>query len=404
MADRLAVYNLPLTYRTDDLLPEDLIFVVKEPYYAQVNQSCCIRVDHPSDLVPLWPSSNLLTKSFEISNSKTALQWKDSGNNAYGANNFLEALRGYTNAIDCMSDSDVADDVSLRRLVLRNRAIVQLHLGHFESALEDAKGAVIPKDERKDVADDKRNVTAYYRAGRAAYELHRYSEAESLIKDGLEISPQDSDLSKELNKITARRKDVEGEYDFATLSKSTNKKHNRLDAANFTSRTMIKSAGESKGRGLFAEQDVKAGELIMCEKAFSVSFDSDPGSPSHYAILDSKTQKNASGTTAALLFRLSDKLIYNLDAARKFLDLDDGGYTPRTPLAQVDDIVPVDTFRVLSIVNHNCLGCPTVRSSSNTAQEQLASSKGYPSAGLWLHASYINHACNSNAMRSSSVI
>jgi hypothetical protein len=116
--------------------------------------------------------------------------------------------------------------------------------------------------------------------------------------------------------------------------------------------------------------------------------------------LNSKTQRRATGTTAGLLFQLIDKLNNNPEIAERFFNLQDDNYAPQTPLKPVDGVVPVDAFRTLAILDHNCYGCPTVRSSSNAAQAQLASSTGYPSSGVWIHASYINHACNGNAMRS----
>ena len=399
-AERLALYNVPSSYKSEDVLPQDNVLAVKEPYYEQSGQGSCIRVDHPSDIVPLSLSSGFFPESFRPPKNKSALDLKDEGNAAYGFKNYLLALRIYTGAIDTISDSSQTEDVSLKRLILRNRAMAHTYLGHFESALSDAKEAVIPQDEAQDPADVKQNTTAYYRAGRAAYELHWYSEAEIHFNKVIELSPGDTDSLNELKKIKDRQKETAGEYDFAAMSKAASKKHNRLDRADFTSLTTVKNAGEGRGRGLFAGKNFKSGDLVMCEKGFSVSFDSDPGASSKYTILDSKTEKRASDTTASLLFQLTDKLAHSPATAERFFDLHDASYSPQTPLPPVDGIVPVDTFRTLAIIHHNTYGFPTVRSSSNAAQAQLASSTGYPSSGLWIHASYVNHACNGNAMRS----
>jgi tetratricopeptide (TPR) repeat protein len=399
-AERLALYNVPSSFKFEDILPQDLVLAIKEPYYEQSGQGSCIRVDHPSDIVALSLSSRLLPESFRPSENKSALELKDEGNAAYGSKNYLLAFRIYTSAIDAISNSNKTEDISLKRLILRNRAMVHLYLGHFESALSDAKEAAIPQDEAQGPADVKRNTTAYYRAGRAAYELHWYSEAEIRFNKALELSPGDADSLNELRKIKDRQKETAGEYDFSSMSTSTNKKQNRLDKADFTSGTTIRDAGEGRGRGLFASKDFTPGDLVMCEKGLSVSFDSDTGASNSYTILDSKTEKRASDTTASLLFQLTDKLARSPTTAARFFDLHDAGYSPQTPLTLVDGIVPVDTFRTLAIIHHNTYGCPTVRSSSNAAQAQLASSTGYPSSGLWIHASYVNHACNGNAMRS----
>jgi tetratricopeptide (TPR) repeat protein len=399
--ERLAVYNCPANWKPEDYLPDEAVFAVKEPYYEQAGQGSCVRVDHPSDIVRLSPSDPMLPELFRPSESKSAFQWKDEGNKAYGSGDYHLALRLYNNAIDVLSRSNKTENVTLRRLILRNRTMVQFYLGHLEPALMDAQAAIIPQDEIQDAAvDTKRNTTAYFRAGRAAYELHQYNVAEQLFNRALQLSPGDSDSLKELDKIKVRRKEMGGEYDFDAMSKTTSKKHNRLDRADFVSNATVKDAGEGRGRGLFANKDFKAGELITCEKALSVSFDSDVGTSNGYAILSSKTQRRATGTTATLLFQLVDKLKNNPAIAKKFFDLQDDNYTPKVSLEAIDGAVPVDSFRTLAVLDHNCYGCPTVRSSSNAAQAQLASSKGYPSSGMWLHASYINHACNGNAMRS----
>ena len=401
-AERLAIYNCPADLKPEDYLPEGAVFALKEPYYEQAGQGSCIRVDHPSDLIRLSYSDSILPEQFRPSESKSALQWKDEGNKAYGSGNYHLALWLYNIAIDLLSSSNKFEDVSLRRLILRNRTMVQFYLGDFEPALIDAKNAIIPQLEVQDALDTKRNTTAYFRAGRAAYEMHQYDAAEQLFNRALELSSEDSDSDslKELEKIKVRRKEMAGDYDFNILSKSTSKKHNRLDRADFISNTAVKDAGEGRGRGLFAKKGFKAGELIMCEKALSVSFDSDVGASNGYAILNSKTQRRATGTTATLLFQLVDKLKNSPATAKGFFDLQDDNYTPQVSLEPIDGAVPVDTFRTLAVLDHNCYGCPTIRSSSNAAQAQLASSKGYPSSGMWLHASYINHACNGNAMRS----
>lgn len=400
VAERLALYNISTALQANDFVPDGVVFALKEPYYEQTNQGGCIRVDHPSDVVFLPPWSSPVPESFHPSETKSALQWKDEGNAIYGSKSYLKALRTYDLALAAISDAASADGAALRRLILRNITMVQIYLGRFESALADAKEATFSEGQANNPDDVKKNTTAFYRAGRAAYELHQYSDAEALFKKALELSPGDQDSTKELKKVEDRVKESQGEYDFTSMSKQTSKKTNRLDRADFTSKTKVKSAGEGRGRGLFAAKDFKSGELIMCEKALSVSFDSDPGSMKNYTILDSSTQKGASDTTAGLLYQLTDKLTNSPSTAERFFDLDDGGFSPRTPLTPIDGVVPADTFRILSIIHHNCYGCPTVRSSSNTAQAQLASSKGYPSSGVWVHASYINHACNGNAMRS----
>ena len=327
--------------------------------------------------------------------SKTALDWKEKGNAAFKANDSITALRAYSQALDACS----VDDTDLRRTLLRNRATVNTTLERFEAALTDSRAAITSGDERLDEAAIALNAKAHYRAGRAAYELRRFDEAQYYFMKVLQLTPSDKDGSIENSRVEQRIKEQTiGQYDFTSISKSTSKKHNRLDRADFTSNTVVREAG-SHGNGLFATENIAAGQLIMCEKAFSVSFESDPEASKSYAILNYKTQRGATDTQATLLFRLVSKLLPSPILATNIFDLADGGYTPKLPTELVDNVVPVDTFRIQAILSHNCYACPTVRSSSKTARAQSISGAGHPSSGLWWKASYINHACDGNAMR-----
>lgn len=394
IADRLALYNTDVAARAEDLLPEDAILAIKEPYYmAYANRSYSLRVDHPSDLVQL---SSLDTRvpggvsASLVGFDKSALDWKKEGNVAYGGENYLAALQAYSRGLDACSLHDIA----IRHDLLRNRAIVNIFLKRFEQALADARAAVIPDKER---GDDTLNSKAYERAGLAAYQLSRFQEAEACFRKMQEYDNKDASIA--LQRIEQRKQErSRGDYDFMKMSRSANKKHNRLDHADFTSNTTISEAG-AHGKGLFATKDIKAGQLIMCEKAMCVAFDSDETSRS-YTILNHNTKRALAGTQATLLFTMVQKLVHNPELATVFFDLFDGGYQPKTSLQLVEGLVPVDTFRTQAIIEYNCFECPTVRSSSKAAQKQATSPAGYHSTGLWLRASYINHACDGNALRS----
>ena len=396
----MAIYNTESSTKEEELLPEDAIFAIKEPYY-QINGegSYSLRIDHPSDLVRLSARDPRVPQGIcadMTENDKSALDWKTEGNTAYSAGQYLLALYAYSRGLDGCATVDRPLEYDL----LRNRAVANIFLKRFEQALEDAKAAIIPIDNQEDERAIALNSKAYERAGRAAYELGRYEEAEASFKKMRELAPSNEDALGLLKRIQQRmREQSTGDYDFMTMSKSSNKKHNRLDHADYTSNTTIRDAGES-GRGLFATKDIKAGQLVLCEKALCVSFDSD-AAPHSYTILNHKTQRALAGTQATLLYIIAQKLAYNPELATQFFDLHDGGgYYPPTSLQPAEGLVPVDAFRAQGIIEHNSFGCPTVRSSSRAAQKEAANPAGYHSTGLWLRASYINHACDSNAMRS----
>ena len=396
---RLALYNTDAAVNAEEILPTDALFAIKEPYFAvNANNGCSIRVDHPSDLVQLGLNETGAPEQLRADlaeQRKSALDWKEEGNAAFGKGNHLSALHAYNHGLEACDTSDS----ETKRVILRNRALVNIYLIRFEQALADAKAAVIPVSEQQDDQAVAVNIKAYQRAGHAAYKLNRFQEAEECFKKVKESAPGDEDATRNLQRIEKRvREQSTGEYDFEEMSKSASKKRNRLDHADFTSNTTIKEAG-AHGRGLFAMKDIRAGQLVICEKALCVSFGSDEASQT-YSILDHKNERGSVGTQATLLFKLVQKLLYSPEAAADFFELFDGSSNRKTSLETVDSLVPINAFRVLSILNHNSYGCPAVRSSSKAAQKQIASQSGYQSTGLWLKVSYINHACDGNVMRS----
>lgn len=398
-AERFALYNTDVAAGAEEVLPEDAIFAIKEPYYmVNANKSYSLRVDHPSDLVQLSPLDTRISRDIcanLVQVDKSALDWKEEGNVAYNAENYLAALRAYSQGLDACS----FDDKTIKYDLLRNRAVVNILLKRCEHALADAKAAIIPAKEREDDEAVALNSKAYERAGRAAYELGRFEEAEACFRKMQKLAPTNAVAFSALERIEQRKKECSsGDYDFMKMSKSANKKHNRLDHADFTSNTTIREAG-AHGKGLFAAKDITAGQLIMCEKAMCVTFDSDETSQS-YTILNHNTKRALTDTQATLLFALIQKLVYNPDLAVGFFDLFDGDYHPKTSLQAIEGLVPVDTFRAQAIIEYNCFACPTIRSSSRAAQKQAIGPAGYHSTGLWLRASYINHACDGNALRS----
>jgi tetratricopeptide (TPR) repeat protein len=398
-AERLAVYNSDPNIKAEALLPENALFAIKEPFYWFTGKgSCNLRVDHPSDLVPLNPLDSRIPRGISGDTggqSRSALDWKAKGNTEYGSQSFLAARQSYTYGLDACKP----ENSDIRLDMLRNRSVVNIFLKRFSEALTDAEAAIIPPSEREDSRSTALNVKAYERAGHAAYELGNLEKAQVCYRKILGMAPDNADATRNLKRIQERiHERMTGDYDFDRMSRSASKRNNRLDHASYISFARV-SETERRGRGLFATQDLKAGQLILAEKAKCVAFESDKINKS-YAILNQDTQRGLVGSQAVLLFMLVERLLYNQDLAVELLELFAGGHFPDTPLEAVDGLLPIDTFRVQGIVEHNSFECPTVRSSSHQPSKDSADTPKYRSTGLWLKAAYINHACDGNAMRS----
>ncbi|KAH9810902.1 TPR domain-containing protein [Teratosphaeria destructans] len=398
--DRIAVYNTDPLASPDVILPHGAIFAVKEPYYkGTADGGVQIRVDHPSDIVPLQPQDAavppaLAPRLFEL--DKPATFFKTEGNAAYAEKHYETAIVAYTNALEACGESEAL----LRYDIFRNRAMVNLCLKRHERTLDDALAAIIPDGSEAGEKLKELNNKAYFRAGRAAYELGRFSDAESYYLKMSELCPGDADAAKELKRTKLRLQEASaGVYDFAAMSNSVSKKRPHLDHASFTEKVEVRDAGNS-GRGLFAKTSIKAGEVILCEKAFSAAFGNEKQS-SIYILMNLNTNQISAGKHAMLLFNVVKKMLHSPAEATRFFDLHDGGYDPKLAVADIDGVVAVDTFRAQAIIEQNAFGCPDVRSTKKDESEASGRSRELEeSSGVWIMASYMNHACVGNSIRS----
>jgi hypothetical protein len=131
------------------------------------------------------------------------------------------------------------------------------------------------------------------------------------------------------------------DYDLAYLSSRVGPLTLHVDAASYTGDTEVRATSRH-GRGLFAAREVKAGDLIMAEKAFAL-----PGylvdDPNSDCSLYSLGDGIATDRAGALLFReLVQKLYANPSMRQDFFDMDDGGYWAKNGWDATDSDIPVD--------------------------------------------------------------
>ncbi|KAK1260897.1 hypothetical protein QJS04_geneDACA002296 [Acorus gramineus] len=134
----------------------------------------------------------------EALKASAALELKEKGNEyvKMGKKHYGDAIDCYTRAInqDALSESESS-------IVFANRAHVNLLLGNFRRAFDDAKKAV-------ELCST--NVKAHYRAAKAAFSLDLLTEAATFCQSGLDQQPpSNDDLKKLAMQIESRRKDKE---------------------------------------------------------------------------------------------------------------------------------------------------------------------------------------------------
>ena len=170
----------------------------------------------------------------------------------------LTCIDRYSNALSQPATADELD------IIERNRSLAFLKIKQFDAALSDTGFSSFNR---------KLSEKALYRAAEALYHLRRYTECcevlellrSTFLHNSQALAILDRARSRCLEQTTAV-------YDFASLQAETKKLQvPHLDHDTYIGPVEVKRR-ESKGRGLFVTKAVKAGDLLLCEKAFSCAY------------------------------------------------------------------------------------------------------------------------------------
>ncbi|TVY83563.1 hypothetical protein LSUE1_G003604 [Lachnellula suecica] len=277
----------------------------------------------------------------------------------------------------------------------------------FDAALKDVSFILNP---------EVRSEKGLYRGALALYGLGKYKEALGVLQILVRKYPESAPGKHEFERTRLRVAEQEsGIYDWKALYKATKLRPPRMDNATYKGPIEVRES-KGRGRGLFITRAVKAGELLLCEKAFSYSFAAPPGEMADISksmsqssvLMDVPENRISRGTHADIIRDISNKLVLNPSLAASFENLFHGEYDGGGGIL-VDGTPVVDTFLVAKTIHQNCFGCPLTsrdavydpelaRASNHKYTEQHQ--KGSGTTGIWILASYINHSCNPNCRRS----
>ncbi|KAI1321894.1 TPR domain protein [Xylariaceae sp. FL0255] len=358
----------PPLIEPEDILHPGMVIVVKEPFFkVGTDGTYSIRVDHVSDVVWLQETDLRIPLQWqprfvELEDSVTI---RRRGNEFVQKEQWAKAERLYSQAIDA---AQTEED---KQLAYLNRSLANLRLGSPEKALADALTAM----ENGGLGEK-----GSFREARALYELGHFSE--SLAKWSLftKSFPHNADARAELEKTEQRVKEqLTGAYNFSSMYNQAKKTPPVIDCATYIGPVAILES-PGCGKGLFTTKPVKAGELLLCEKAFAYSYaDKD----------DPAGRKNIS-----LLMQLD-----NERAIMAFKALHYGDYQA-VAVTEVDGQPVVDTFLVDKIISHNSFGAPRTSHGKDLFGDKPAADDNHTTCGIWLTASRFNHACLGNCQRS----
>ncbi|EGX90126.1 TPR domain protein [Cordyceps militaris CM01] len=372
-----------------DLLTSGSEFIVKEPFYTLNGENePVIRINHPSDLVITTFSEHPDSWRDNYQPEPPAVtpeQLKARGNAALGKQQYASAHAYYTQGIA------VADPTStLSQDIRRNRAHVNLLLHRYDEARSDALASLTHGSAAEQQALD---AKAYYRAGSAAYALGAFADAQTYFAAQDSLQPDTKTTLINIRRTARRIEERQtGNHDLKKVVASLARVQGRPDVASFDGKTTVRDS-PGAGRGLFATRDFKAGELIMCEKSFCTVSSLDKPCTAVTALTVDLDDDCAIRVFPAGLHRaVVQKLLDNPSQAPAVLGLDSGPYKGLgdTGAVSTAEGPVVDAFQVHHIVQRNAFGL-----GPQSPDEDVSNA----TTGLWVRASYVNHACVANAVK-----
>jgi len=336
------------------ILNQDDVFFIKEPYFkVMADGEYGLRVDHVSDLVKVEPRDQRVPSQWSprvLILDKTADDWRLEGNDAMRRQRYWIAIQRYLFTLSSMAlaNSMFSYTAALgcptsaqeRKTVRLNRALAYLKNEHFDAALVDTDGLTAPSD-----APEK----ALYRAGQALYRLGRFSECQEILTLLCKKYPNNGDAAVELTRVRGRLEEQQsGTYNFQAIYEQVSKlRPPHLDHATFIGPVTIK-ASKGRGRGLFTTKAVKAGDLILCEKAFAHCYadtaeENAVNSSKISLLMNVHTDQATMGTQSHLITTIVQKLWRNPSFLPEFTSLHHGSYTP-VDVTEVDGYPIIDTY------------------------------------------------------------
>jgi len=276
-SEYFSVYNLPLPgidngEALDALFPVGSILAVKEPLFKmnQNGSNAMVRVDSPTDVVFLEPSSPVLQGVEWVFPTSAvppppSFDFKAHGNALLVDRKFLLGVKAY-------SDGLAASPSDEQKLLLHlKRAQAHLLLRNFGAAYRDASAVLVLFD--NDVnSPPQTKAKATLRQARALEGLRKLDLALQAYNDLLQIDPdkiEGKDGKKRVEKML--RESKTGEYDWRALEKDKIAKPGPgLNVGDFVGPIRVVEMSErGGGRGIIASRDIAAGELLLCSFPFS---------------------------------------------------------------------------------------------------------------------------------------
>ncbi|GAA5893992.1 hypothetical protein JCM6882_007953 [Rhodosporidiobolus microsporus] len=390
----------------DALFPLGQVLAVKEPLF-KMNQNginAIIRVDSPTDLVFVHPNDPLLrTICWTFPNPgkpiPSSFDYKAHGNALFKAKKYLLAVKAYTDGLA----SATSDEQKL--LLHLNRAQAHLFLEKFASACRDSSTVLSLLDNGAEAAEQTR-FKALFRRARALEGMKLLPSARDAYVEAFKVDPTSVEVKAGQQRVEKMLGEAKtGVFNWLQLEAQAVKsaKEKKLDRTNNVGDyvgpiKVVKLEARGGGRGIVATRDIKAGELLIVEKAFAVG--EGPKDPNKTILMafDLKTRNAATFEQVNLVDDVVQRMLDDPSTAPLLYSLYGGSEFPASGEATLNPLgrrpietgkeVFVDTARIEAILVANRFGLTAI----DTAKDALST----PS-GLFLNTSLFNHSCAGNA-------
>lgn len=216
-----------------------------------------------------------------------------------------------------------------------NRSLSFLKSYRFDAALKDVD-RVLQVSELSE--------KGLFRKAQGLYQLRRFKESCETHAILAEKYPDNTQAAHEYSRASARLMEQDsGKYEFGKMILEAKKRRPpTLDRGTYIGPVSVKQT-QSHGRGLFTTKAVKAGELLLCEKAFSHAFYDEDTSQDLRLLLNVDMNEATIGIQAELIELITQKLHKNPSLIPDFVDLHHGTYKS-VDVLEVDGIPVVDTY------------------------------------------------------------
>ncbi|KAI0888899.1 uncharacterized protein GGS22DRAFT_184475 [Annulohypoxylon maeteangense] len=394
----MQLYNQPEeeVVGADKILRQGDVCIIKEPVFrSNICNDYMIQVDHASDIIWLRDADPRIPPKWRKrvqAPDKSSKDIRLEGNAAVQSRKWAEAEQLYTDAIRAAKTPEE------ERLAHLNRSLANLRLERPGKALDDAlKGHA-----NKDLPNEK----ALFREAKALYSLRKFNPCLEKLSAVVRINPKNSDAWAEIKRVKQRIQEEEtGVYDFIDMHKQSECTPPLIDCATYVGPVEVRDS-PGQGKGLFTTKPVKAGELLLCEKAFAYTYaenDCPIGKANMTFLMDLNSNTMTLGGQANLIAQVVQKIYHNHAEGKVVTELHHGDY-PKVATSEVDGAPVVDSFLITKIVQQNSIGAGRSTLKDLAPPEPNSRPKKppvfYKNCGIWPLAARINHACNENSHRS----